>query len=342
MKNVGAIGQINFNGKKYELSVKGKVLVRSASLSYLERLVAEQKHPKILQHKVKATQLVTSAPSMITVDGKALVAPEFTVDERFNFLGQLIDMVVNGTSKSILITGQGGIGKTHEVLEKLSERGKISKNSLVPSIADLDQVLQVTDTEEEMKQKALAKMIKKKEHDYFVVKGYTSAVGLFRILFENRKKIIVFDDCDYVLKDATSIDLLKAALDSYDERWISWNVERTGMSDLPTTFRFYGSVIFISNMKMDKIDEAARTRCLKVDVSMTKQQRIERMRSVINKVMPHVDLIYKEEALALMEANIDISKSIDFRGFMNIISIRIDPLRENDWEKLARFALTQN
>jgi hypothetical protein len=332
-------GQISFNGKRHELSVGGKVLVRSNTSAYLVRLVEEQKHPKVLAHGITNVEVVTSAPSVLKVNGSS-TPTNFTIDERFEFMDELIDMVIDGTAKSIIITGEGGIGKTHEVRSRLVNRNLLSKTEVEPNISDLDVApISIDDqTPEEIEAKVLAVMNRPK-HDYVLVKGYSSAAGLYRTLWENRDKIIIFDDCDSIQKDVVALALLKAALDSYDERWIYWNTEKAG-SDLPSHFRFTGRVIFISNLPMSKLDGPMKTRALKVDVSMTKQQRIDRMRSVLHNVLPEVGMQEKKEALKLMEDNLSICNGVDFRTLMNVIAIRIGSSK--NWKKLAIYALTQS
>lgn len=46
-------------------------------------------------------------------------------------------------------------------------------------------------------------------------------MGLYMALFINRDKLIVFDDCDSVFGNIDSVNILKAALDSYDTRMVS-------------------------------------------------------------------------------------------------------------------------
>ena len=54
---------------------------------------------------------------------------------------------------------------------------------------------------------------------------------MYRTLFENNKSIIVFDDCDAVLKDPVALNLLKGALDSYGKRIMSWNADTTRLPE---------------------------------------------------------------------------------------------------------------
>lgn len=41
--------------------------------------------------------------------------PEFNINERFDFLQDLTSMVVCGVTPSLIVTGEGGLGKTHTV-----------------------------------------------------------------------------------------------------------------------------------------------------------------------------------------------------------------------------------
>ena len=134
--------------------------------------------------------------------------------------------------------------------------------------------------------------------------------------------------------------MFKGALDSYEERWVSWYAESLGDPDLPKTFKFTGRVIFISNMSMKKIDGAVKTRAFKVDVSMTVDQRIEWMQDRLEKIEPiHVDIEIKQEALDLMKELKNVAQEVNFRALQRVITIRNSPVK--DWKKLATFSLTE-
>ena len=65
---------------------------------------------------------------------------------------------------------------------------------------------------------------------------------------------MVFDDCDSILLDDLSLNILKAALDSRKlEEYVGTQtpmLRREGVSD---TFEFAGPVIFITNIKFDNV-----------------------------------------------------------------------------------------
>ena len=83
---------------------------------------------------------------------------------------------------------------------------------------------------------------------YEVVKGAMSP-GLYCKLynFSDADNVLVFDDCDSILLDDLSLNILKAALDSRRSgKFVGTQIHmlrREGVSD---TFEFAGSVIFIS------------------------------------------------------------------------------------------------
>jgi len=329
--------------EKYVLVANGKNLVASKSDGYLTYLVAQQKHSAILKAKVTEAELVTTKPNggIQITDSQgtpvASVAPSYNINERFDFLEQLITMVMNGSAKSLVISGEGGVGKTYSVLQTLRKAGKVDYNTVMPTIEDLNVV---PDDDEPVIEEKVYAQINQSKGDYVVIKGHSSDASLYRILFEHRDRTIIFDDCDSVLKGGSSLDLLKAALDSYDDRWVHWRTEKAGDTDLPSCFKFNGMIIFVTNLPLHRIDEAVRTRCFKVDLSMTKPQRIERMRAVLEHVMPDAELEHKVDALDLLEQNMHLTNDINFRTLMNLIMIRRDP-SVADWQKLAIYALIE-
>lgn len=332
---------------KYELKAKGKVLVRSNRIDYLNYLVNQQKHSAIVNAGVKTVAILSRNPaeaSVVTLTAPTAIAapmiqaPAFTINERFSFMDELIDMVIKKAAKSILITGMGGVGKTYAVIQRLKTANLVDCVTVAPSISDLDEI-DVEDSEDEMESKALAEM-NRPTGDYVVVKGKATPKALYRLLYENRNRMIVFDDCDSVLRDDNSVNLLKSALDTYEDRWISWRSEQAfGESDLPQSFKFNGTIIFISNLEQHAVDEAVRTRCFKVDVSMSNEQRVERMKGVLENVLPDVDMEFKLDAIKLIEDNLHLCNDINFRTLMQIITIRENSA---DWKKLGKFALTEH
>lgn len=241
----------------------------------------------------------------------------YGINERFDFVEKLVTMVASGVQPSAVITGEGGLGKTYTVTKTLEANG-------YKDISDLAefQVGTIINTRK----------------CFTMVKGYSTAKGLYRTLFENNKSVIVFDDCDAVLKDPVALNLLKGALDSYGKRIISWNADMRD-DDLPRSFNFEGRVIFISNMDQDRIDQAIRSRSMMIDLSMSAEQKIDRMEFIANSAefMPEFEIKHKMDALGLIREVANEAKEISLRTLISITKIRAS---NKDWKDLATYMLT--
>ena len=252
-------------------------------------------------------------------DAPAPVESEFGINQRFSFVEQMVDMIVTKTLPSAVITGEGGLGKSYTVLKSLEKNG-------FKNLTDLSNF------------EVGAKVDRSKS--YTVVKGYSTAKGLYRTLFENNGMVIVFDDCDSILKDDVAKNLLKGALDSYSKRYISWNADMRD-DDLPRSFEFTGSIVFVSNMNLEKIDQAIRTRSLVVDLSMTEGQKLERMEVIANsdEFLPEISPVSKSLALEFLKSNVNKIPNMSLRSLIAVT--KIANTGNPQWKDLAKYVLTQ-
>jgi len=246
-----------------------------------------------------------------------VVESKFTINQRFGFVKDMVTMLANGDQASVVVTGPGGLGKSHTVSAALRDAG-------FNDVSVLDE-LDVGDN------------IPK--NSYRVIKGYSTPKGLYRVLYENRNSVIVFDDCDSVLKDPVSLNLLKAALDSYSRRIISWRADIKD-EDLPNVFEFKGRVVFISNLSSGSMDQAIITRSLAVDLTMTAKQKVERMRFLLTQpdFMEDFAMTHKSDAMELIDTLCDKIKELSLRTLMQVIKIRkSNP--NGKWKELAEYAI---
>lgn len=224
---------------------------------------------------------------------------KFTINQKFEILNNLTSMVVNDFTPSLLVTGQGGLGKTHSVTQT------IQNNEL-------------------------------KEDEYIFFKGYSTARGLYNALYDNNGKLIVFDDCDSILEDKVAINILKSALDSYDKRTITWMAKMNKNDEYPQQFDFTGRIIFISNKSKDSIDGAILSRSLTVDLTMSPEEKIDRMSFVIDKILPEYKLQYKKDALEFLSEN-KSNQNINIRTLIMVSKIRT--AFEDNWKEMATYML---
>ena len=244
------------------------------------------------------------------------VESRFTINERFLFVEAMVQMLATGDQASVVITGPGGLGKSFTVTKALTEAG-------FKDVSLLDE-FQVG-----------AKLGPKK---FTVIKGYSTPKGLYRTLFENKDGVIVFDDCDSVLKDPVSLNLLKGALDSYSKRIISWRADMKD-DELPQSFEFKGRVIFISNLSSTSLDQAIISRSMAVDLSMTTTQKVDRMRHLLasNEFLPEFSVQSKTDALGLIDTLKDKVKDLSLRTLIQVTKIRNSGGK--NWKNLAEYVM---
>jgi len=272
-----------------------------------------------IEYMFKKITGVKATFAEISEQQKPQVSDKFGINERFGFVEKLVNMVSSGVQPSAVITGQGGLGKTYTVMKTLQAAGIQDYNEVVRKLAIGSRI-------------DMSKL-------YVTIKGYSTPKGLFRTLFENNKAVIVFDDCDSILKDPVALNLLKGALDSYGKRIISWNAESFGKDDdLPRSFEFKGKVIFISNMDQDSIDQAIRSRSMMIDLSMTDDQKIDRMEFIAksDEFLPEYTAEQKADALGLIREIKDEVKEISLRTLISVTKIRS---ANKDWKDLATYVL---
>lgn len=290
--------KIKFNGKKYQAIENGKVIAESANKYYLKTKLA------------KLDKTETDTPD------ESNPALQFPINQRFEFAKRLVTMVGQGKTASAIIVGEGGLGKSYSVFQALDKIGMTDISGVDLEVGD---VVPASTT-------------------YKVVKGFSTPKALYRTLYENRNGVVVFDDCDSVLKHDDAVSLLKGALDSYSKRIISWNSDRVD-EELPQSFQFMGGVVFISNRSLPKIDQALRSRSMCVDLTMTLEQKIERMETIVQSAefLPEIKITYKKDALAHIKSLKDKVREVSLRSLITVSRIRADGSKE--WKDLATYTL---
>jgi hypothetical protein len=181
---------------------------------------------------------------------------------RFEILEDMTQAVKEGTVRAMIVTGPPGVGKSFGV----------------------DKVLHKED---------LFNMMGERKAKYEVVKGAMSAIGLYCKLYEYADKgnVVVFDDCDSVLLDDLSLNILKAALDSSTKRMIHWNTDSSKLRSegVPGSFEFKAGAIFITNIKFENVRSkklqdhlsALESRCHYVDLQMdTEREKVLRIKQI--------------------------------------------------------------
>ena len=195
---------------------------------------------------------------------------------------------------------------------------------------------------------------------YTKITGSATPAGIYRLLFQNRKNILLFDDSDSALNDQDGRNLFKAASDTKPKRKISWqkggknyidpddyNWDEEGEQDeLPRSFDFEGKIIFISNLPLNKLDPdgALRTRGYVLNVDPTNEEIYEFMSKIADKIKLDVD--YKLDKNARLEV-IEILKTRKIaeksanlrslvRGLNTRAGIELSGGSASEWQKFVK------
>lgn len=232
--------------------------------------------------------------------------------EIYQTLENSVDMIGRKLTPSLIVTGQPGLGKTHRVLHTLKASGL------------------------------------KEDQDYAVAKGRCTAPALYRFLYFHRDSVVVLDDMDSVLKSEDSVNILKAGLDSYGKRTISYITAKTirdaDGEELPNQFDFKGGIIFISNLTMAKMDGALKSRSLCIDLSLSAEQIIKYMTEIYKEIDPDTSLD-EQGRLEAMQTVIAVWKTyndveLNLRSLIKAIRIRAAGFPE--WRRMVAEQITRS
>jgi len=265
-----------------------------------------------LQADVKSLEVDTTA-----IKAKELALKNETDEQildrmrdRFEILDDMTRAVKSGKVRAMIVTGPPGVGKSFGV-EKV-----LSKHDVFADVAQ----------DEKLKK-------------YEVVKGAMSALGLYSKLYHysDKKNILVFDDCDSILLDDLSLNILKAALDTNSKRMIHWNTDSSLLrrEGVPDSFEFKGGAIFITNIKFDHVKskklrdhlEALESRCHYLDLTIdTEREKLLRIEQVVTECgmldKYEFEDYQKLEVLDFVKANVPRLRELSLRTVLKVADLK--------------------
>jgi len=228
--------------------------------------------------------------------------------ERFEILDLMTKAVKDGQIRAMIVSGPPGVGKSFGV-EKV-----LLKSELFNILAE-------------------------KKPKFEVVKGAMSSIGLYSKLYEFSAEgnVVVFDDCDSILMEDLSLNILKGALDSGSRRFISWNTDSRILRSegIPDRFEFKGAAIFITNIKFEHVRskklrdhlDALESRCHYIDLQMdTSREKILRIRQVVKQgqMLERYEFqpCVEDELIEFVEQNQDRLRELSLRMVLKIADLR--------------------
>ena len=245
--------------------------------------------------------------------------------ERFDILDDMTRAVKAGKVRAMIVSGAPGVGKSFGV-EKV-----LSKHDVFANVA----------ANEKLKK-------------YEIVKGAMSAIGLYSKLYEYsaEKSILVFDDCDSILLDDLSLNILKAALDSSKKRTIHWNTDSRLLRSegVPNSFEFKGGAIFITNInfahvKSKKLQDhltALESRCHYIDLTIhSEREKMLRIRQIVGDGMLDeygFDEAQVEELIAYVDQYKGKLRELSLRTVIKLADL-VRSFPNDKWKRVAQISL---
>ena len=240
--------------------------------------------------------------------------------ERFQILHEMTVAVKKGDVRAMIVSGPPGVGKSFGVEQVLS------KDDLFDTLGN-------------------------RKPRYEIVKGAMSSIGLYAKLYEysDAKNVIVFDDCDSILMEDLSLNILKGALDSSPKRVIQWNTDSRLLRSegIPDKFEFKGAAIFITNIKFEHVKskrlrdhlDALESRCHYIDLQMdTEREKILRIKQVVKDAdmlaRYEFDESVKDELVAFIDTNKSKLRELSLRMVLKIADLRKS--FPNSWTAMAK------
>ena len=236
---------------------------------------------------------------------------------RFSMLDKLTRGCITNDIRSMIVVGAPGVGKTFTV------------ESILENTPDLK---------------------------YEIVKGGLSAVELYKMGYRNRRpgSVVIIDDADSIFSDEEGLSILKAMCDSSSCRRVSWMKDSSSLreDDVPQTYDFQGSFIFISNIDFQRyIDtghnkyvvhfEALMSRSLYLDLRVHDRQAISLW---VEHVATHGKMFAKEhvseavgrDILAFLKKNRDDLREYSLRTAVKLCGLAKS---HHDWKDMAQVLL---
>ena len=266
------------------------------------------------------------------------------INKRFKMLEKMACSAAQGSINGMVVYGAPGIGKSWGIENSIKDLYLLGKMSW--------------DENDERRTQFTSEGTKVYKPTYRVVKGHVSAASLFGLLYEYSEKgeLLIFDDCDSILQDEQALNLLKCALDSSEHRVLNWITQRP-REDVPNSYSFNGSIIFITNVNFEQMVERGKSklaphleailsRCYYLDLTIdTTREIMLRIEQVSKdfKMLENMGLSVEqaEEVMQYVKDNADRFRELSVRTATKVGNIRRSQCDE-EWKNCADYTCLKN
>jgi len=251
---------------------------------------------------------------------------------RFDVFARLVRASAHGMVNSVIISGSAGISKTYTA-EKILEHEEMTRG------------------------------IRRK-----LIKGTISPIDLYEAAYNmrNESDILMLDDADRIFADEEGLNILKALLDTSDNRQVSWMTDHPrfkGDSALPKSFQYNGSIIFITNRNFYAEIERGASKYIEhmkalLDRSIYIDLKIHDRRTValwvthivtLHRILQGMGLSaqMEQDGLKWLRENVEDVRELSIRTVVKMGKMMLMSQSKNkditvDWREMASLAFLKN
>lgn len=323
------------NWRKQMAETLGLSYARVSQLSNAETVPAKQATRIIQLHdtwKADGSIVPTGGVTLDAVvvrDEDAGFTDEQIVDrinKKFQVMDRMVDGMMKGVIRSLIVSGAPGIGKTYGLEQKIRRAHK--EDGL----------------------------------EYSIMRGTCSAPGLYQALYNAKDGgIVVIDDCDSIFADEQAFNILKAALDTTNTRTIAWRKMSSWIYDIngqdaaaieavgdrfPNEFDFEGAIVFITNLDFRSMVKKATkhsahfsallSRSMYLDLTLrTHRARVLRIKDVFFGSMRKTLGLSAAQGQELIDFVLDNADRLDELSLRTVKHIADMYLLGDDWRDLV-------
>lgn len=268
---------------------------------------------------------VEAAPLFVETDKQTIAR----ITKTFKYIETLTAAAQKNQIRALIISGPAGVGKSYGVemtLNRMNFQHLVANDGL---------------------------------EKFDIVTGGSSAIGLYIKLWDCRRagRVLVFDDCDTALFDELQLNMLKAAMDTKAKRRISWMKESNALrgsgdeqgENIPNSFVFEGSIIFLTNLKFDKFKgrkigahlEAIMSRVHYLDLCLdSRREQLLRVKQVVGEGMlkqRHLSKDVEDAVVNYVYDNVDYLQELSLRTVLKVADLAAIDIKT--WKETADFTV---
>ena len=227
-----------------------------------------------------------------------------SIEKKFEFMLDMVGLAAEHQTAGVIIDGAPGIGKSYSIAEHLKEKYiRNHPNPIVP----------------------------------YWTSGHITPLETFNVLGDNRSasSLVIFDDCDGVFKEHTSMNVLKAATEMRSSRMVSWNTShRMAKFD---SYNFEGSIIIVTNESCNSVHYQALVDRMHVcSMDVTPLEKLAKIFSIATK-NDYVDSKTGFEIAYWLFQEKDHIEYMSIRTFVKIAQLAKS--RPEKWRDLAQMTI---